>query len=82
MIRVFGDISWSRFMKITQPGNKITSFMCRSLETFNSFYVDVDEEKYHDLVNKICSKFTPQVNIVTERHIAWEIERVQLFLDF
>lgn len=60
--------SWLRFMKITQAGNKITaSFRCRSLETFSSFHMDVDEEKYYALVNKMGSKFTPQVNLTIVR---------------
>lgn len=39
-----------------------------SLDVFNSFDMDIDLVKYVDLVNKMDTFFTPQVNIVMERY--------------
>ncbi|XP_075150535.1 uncharacterized protein LOC142224639 [Haematobia irritans] len=40
----------------------------QSLDVFNSFDMDIDTVKYADLVMKLCSYFTPWINIVMERY--------------
>lgn len=40
----------------------------QALDVFNSFDMDIDAVKYTDLVKKLDSYFTPQINIVMERY--------------